>query len=262
MSPREDSVEVRPHILDAVRACAPVRKRSVDHEALAEALSALAYASRLELLEILAHPKAASDVRLVARRRTEWGEHEVRPASRQTIAKHVAKLVAADLVRETAGVDGDRARVRYATNTARLFDLVEDLRRVSMRVMNPAVDVDETIHSEGVESRLDATGPRFVLVRGAYEDHVYRLSGTNTEDGRWTIGRRKGLAIRLDYDRYVSSEHAHVEAERGGYRLRGREGNRNGTFVNGVRIPDGESRSLRPGDLVAVGRSLLVFADS
>ncbi len=239
-----------------------MRKQPVDHEALAESLSALSYGSRLELLELLRYPKAISEIRLAARRNPEWSSEDERVASRQTITKHLQKLVAADLVRETVGAEGGRSRVRYAANTGHLFDILDDLRRVSVRAMNPAIDVEETIPVDGVIPRLDQSGPRLVLVRGAYEDQVYRLSPTTAENGRWTIGRRQGLAISLDYDRYVSSEHAVVESTRNGFTLQSLQENRNGTFVNGDRITDGEARAIRPGDLVAVGRSLLVFADS
>jgi pSer/pThr/pTyr-binding forkhead associated (FHA) protein len=71
------------------------------------------------------------------------------------------------------------------------------------------------------------------------------------------IGRRIGVDVLLP-DPKVSLVHARVERRDGQY-LISDEKSTNGTFVNGVRLPRGEMRTLRDGDRVVIGRYELVM---
>src|SRR5947209_12290387 len=69
-----------------------------------------------------------------------------------------------------------------------------------------------------------------------------------------TIGREEGNILRLNDER-VSRFHAKIQADSGEIILTDLEST-NGTRVNGHVV---QIRRLRPGDRVAVGRSLLLF---
>lgn len=69
-----------------------------------------------------------------------------------------------------------------------------------------------------------------------------------------TIGREEGNGLRLNDER-VSRYHAKVQAEDGDIILTDLDST-NGTRVNGAAV---QIRRLRPGDQVAIGRSMLLF---
>jgi pSer/pThr/pTyr-binding forkhead associated (FHA) protein len=72
-----------------------------------------------------------------------------------------------------------------------------------------------------------------------------------------TIGRAKGNQVRIDHPT-VSGRHARVESTPEGFVLMDL-GSRNGTFVNGVRVP---RAVLRPNDWISVGSYILTFKES
>jgi predicted component of type VI protein secretion system len=69
-----------------------------------------------------------------------------------------------------------------------------------------------------------------------------------------TIGREEGNGLRLNDER-ISRYHAKVQAEDGDIILTDLDST-NGTRVNGAAV---QIRRLRPGDQVAIGRSMLLF---
>lgn len=144
-------------------------------------------------------------------------------------------------------------------NAQRLYALTEDVRRLSVLYahLGPGAEATGTLQDAGAEEEV--TGRRMVLVHGVYEGHAYALDGATMTDGRWLIGRKAGLAVSLDYDPYVSLENAAVEARGEGHVLTDLPGSKNGTAVNWRRMPRGSTRPLRAGDIVGVGRSLLLF---
>ena len=72
-----------------------------------------------------------------------------------------------------------------------------------------------------------------------------------------TIGRRESTDVPLAWDSSVSRLHAHLERLGDDWLLADDGLSRNGTYVNGVRIEG--RRSMRDGDVVAVGGTLIVF---
>jgi pSer/pThr/pTyr-binding forkhead associated (FHA) protein len=106
-----------------------------------------------------------------------------------------------------------------------------------------------------------AKGPRLVIARGIEEGRVYRLSKRMKDEDGWIVGRRPGHAVHLDFDGYASTENSLIRSKgRGRYVIRDL-GSKNGTSVNWSVLHAEEERPLNPGDIVGVGRSLLVFAD-
>ena len=70
---------------------------------------------------------------------------------------------------------------------------------------------------------------------------------------------RRGNALHIGLgDPFASSRHAHLDRRDGAWRLRD-EGSRNGTLVNGKRIPAGEQVHLREGDLLEIGHTFFLF---
>lgn len=67
------------------------------------------------------------------------------------------------------------------------------------------------------------------------------------------------MAVCLDYDPYVSLENAAVARAGDGFDVSDLPQSKNGTAVNWEVLPKGGRRELRPGDLIGVGRSLLLF---
>jgi predicted component of type VI protein secretion system len=93
-----------------------------------------------------------------------------------------------------------------------------------------------------------------------YEGRAYALDDATGPEGEWVIGRRKGLAVSLDYDPYVSNENSVVVRRDGAYWVRDVAGSKNGTSVNWEPLARGGQRRLDATDVIGVGRSLLAFA--
>lgn len=236
---------------------------SVEYERLESYLKTLAYASRLELLAALRTPKTLDEIHLTPGA-SQAGENPDRPISRQAVQNHLDKLHEAGLVRvgETDR-KGKRAIHEYTLDQARLFAVCEELRKVS--ALEPTVALDPNATEGLPESRGAAsweTGAKLVLVHGVHEGRAFALKPSLTHPGRgWVIGRTADAAIALEYDPFVSLENAEVVQVGRQHRLLDLRSSRNGTFLNWRRLPVGGEATLRSGDVIGVGRSLLVFRE-
>ena len=231
----------------------------IDYEGLADFLAALAYPVRLELLDVLRFPHALREIRLQPRR-GHAGAGPVRPASRQAIHAHLGKLVDADLVRVHPGDAEGRTLLRYTTNPPKLYALTEELRRLSVITAGRGAAAGDVTGTLQEAAHPDAAfGPRLVLVHGVYEGKSFSLEDRTSQNGRWVVGRRRGLPVCLDYDPYVSLENAAVARMGKGFQLTDLAGSKNGTWVNWAMLPRGGSRLLKAGDIIGVGRSRLCF---
>jgi len=238
------------------------RSAPIDYVTLAEYLKALGYPARLELLDLLRFGHTMGEIKL-SPHRVNPGENPGRTASRQTIQAHLDKLIDADLVRVDEIEQDGRAANRYRVNPQKLYALTEDLRRLSVRYAGRGIvgDATNTLGARtAVEGPAGTSGPRLVLVHGAYEGKVFSLDAASARDGQWVIGRKLGVQVALDYDPFVSLENSVVEASTDGFSITDLPESKNGTSVNWEPIPKGTPRRLRPSDVVGVGRSLLVFA--
>ena len=236
----------------------PGRKTPIDYATLAEHLSALAYPARLQLLGMLRVPHLLSEIRL-APQRILPGENPDRPAAKPTVQAHLDKLVEAELVRVEDVGTGGRKVFRYSANATKIYALVEDLRRLNVMYAGRTEDADATGTLASAEPAPRLSGPRLMLVHGVYEGKAFPLEAPTAQEGRWVIGRRRGLPVSLDYDGFVSTEHAAVRAEGDAFIIEDL-GSKNGTFVNWTPLARGRAHALQPADVVGVGRSSLVFA--
>lgn len=161
----------------------------------------------------------------------------------------------AGLVRRTRG-PAPRGDV-YELNHERLFALVDDIRQLSrLRPLERRdVAVETILHAEEPTLRLPLE-PRLLVAYGREEGVGFPLHGP--PGSRWTLGRAAKCEIRLDYDPFVSATHATIERSPAGFDLVDLQ-SRNGTLVDWSRLPSGGRARLRPGSVLLVGRSVLVF---
>jgi DNA-binding transcriptional ArsR family regulator len=236
------------------------RAPDVDFGSLAEFLSALAYPTRLELLRILRFPHIASEIK-VAPMRVEPGENPERSASKQTVQAHLDKLVDADLVRVERAGEGTRNALVYTVNSQKVYAVTEDLRKVSTMYAGKGGVGDITGTLGGASRGAPAArGPRLVLVHGLYEGKSYALDEAVGAGREAIIGRRRDVAISLDYDPYVSLENSVVRRDGDKVVIEDLADSKNGTSVNWEPLLKGRAHVLKPADVIGVGRSLLVFA--
>jgi DNA-binding transcriptional ArsR family regulator len=232
----------------------------LDVARLAEHLKALGNANRLELLRALRTPRSAGEIEL----RPEVvrvGENPERTISHQAVRDHLAKLRAIGVLAIQRNERPNGIVDEYVLNHAKLFAIVEELRGLGeLRAEEGAPTLDATI--AGPRGAVDAPeeGPRFLLVRGQREGRVFPLTKeARSPDRGWILGRRRGVAVSLDYDPFVSGENAEVVPAGDGFALVDIRSSRNGTLLNFKRLPRGGSAPLANGDVVSVGRTSLVF---
>lgn len=199
-------------------------------ERLAEALAALASPARLAMLRQTSAPKLLP---------------EIRAGAPPDVREHLDLLLAAGVVtpRETEREHGPA--VEYALNAQALFAIAEEIRDLARARPTTAAGV--------------RAGPRLVLVKGIGEGRAFDLAPPADGAREWVIGRRRGLDVTLDFDPFVSTQNAVVKWERGAHHVADLPESRNGTSVNFAPLPAGEWAPLAPGDVVGVGRSLLVY---
>ena len=237
---------------------APPRRR-LDYAGLADVLAVLGYGARLELLDVLRFPHTAGEIRLSPHRHAA-GENPDRAISKQAVQAHLDKLVDVGLVRVEQVVIEGRSTHRYVVNAQQLYSLVEDMRALCVRYAGRGPVGSATGTLQSAAQAAEAQGPRLTLVHGVYEGKPFPLSAETARDGRWVIGRQRLASIALDYDPFVSSEHAFVQRAGESFTITDAPRSKNGTMINWARLPPGGTTALRPGDVVSVGRSHLVFA--
>lgn len=238
----------------------PDRARDpIDYAGLAETLDVLGYGARLELLDVLRFPHLVSEIRLSPQRHA-LGENPERAASKQAVQAHLDRLVDAGLVRvDQVRAEGRQAN-RYVVNSQQLYSLVEQLRGLCVRYAGRGAAGDMTGTLQSAAPPADARGPRLTLVHGVYEGKPFPLTDATSVEGRWVIGRQRAASVALDYDPFVSSEHAAVTRDAAGFVLHDLPRSKNGTLLNWQVVPKGSAAKLRAGDVIGVGRSFLVFA--
>ncbi|MCA1813012.1 MAG: FHA domain-containing protein [Halobacteriales archaeon] len=145
-------------------------------------------------------------------------------------------------------------------NGPRLYQVMEEFRKVGTTVVGAPAGRDATIEAGPGAGPSMEPGPKLVLVHGLIEGKAFPLRRPDLKGERgWVLGRKPGLHVSLDYDPYVSLENSEVLPEPDGYALVDLRSSRNGTWLNWRRLAKGERARLVPGDVIGVGRSLLVF---
>lgn len=231
-------------------------REAVDYQWLSTYLSALSPANRLQLLRKLQVPHALQDIRIAPVRHDAQRTAE-RPISRKGVEAHLRKLQQLGFVEARAAKRDGRSVTEYVVNHARLFAVIEELRKLSLMRTGPGV-MTQTTPAEGGEAE-DAPpphkGPALVLASGPLEGTAFRLEGA----GAWVVGRQRGLAVSLPYDPFLSKQNTRIWREGSSFLAQDIPGSRNGTRVNWRVLAEGEAVVLVPSDALGVGRSLLIF---
>jgi DNA-binding transcriptional ArsR family regulator len=222
---------------------------------LAEALEVLASPVRLRILKQLRRPKTLHEIEVPP------GVQESSPGrniARQTVTKHLKRLVEirAVSVRRVRRDQGETAE--YTINHQRLFALSEEFRALA-RLRPGAEPTDPTQEALRQSPDFVIKGPCLVLVKGLDEGRTFSLDSSTRTAREWLIGRRRGLAVSLDFDPFVSSEHARLHLSASAYSVEGLPESRNGTQLNFELLQPGKPHQLATGDLIGVGKSILMF---
>lgn len=236
----------------------------IDAEALEHNLKVLAVANRIELLSLLRTPKTLDEIDLTPAA-SQAGTRPERIITRQAVRNHLEKLMEVGLVRvrlsERKGQKGRKSVQEYLVDHARLFAVVDELRKLSLIESRVESDPYMTSVLASAGPLVWPDGPKVVVVRGTQEGKALPLLPSALAPPRgWVIGRSPRCSVRLEYDPYISTENSEIVPEPGGgYRLMDLRTSRNGTFLNWQRLPIGGEVKLRGGDIIGVGRSLLLF---
>lgn len=222
-------------------------------EALAEALDALSHPVRLALLAELQSAKIQSEIEV---RHAPESEAKPRPLARQTVRSHLGRLLEQGLIQEGPTERSFGRTTQYVADHQVVFTLSEQLRELAKLQPEDSPSRPTEDATEPAPNEPDR-GPNLLLVKGAREGHVFEIDPH--EEGQWLIGRRRDADVVLDYDPYVSEENSVLAFDEKEFRLRDLPASRNGTRVNFDPLGPEETRPLRHGDVIGVGRSRLVF---
>lgn len=233
--------------------------KEADFHRLEGVLQALASANRLRLLEALSEPRTLEEIQLPPSAPQAHGR-PARPISRPAVLGHLKELERHGVVAvRTTRSKASQPVHQYVADRARINSLLEDIAALAKLGSADPFEAGATaIGGPGNLPTLRA-GPKLVLVRGAYEGTAYYLipSGKTHE---WRIGRRRGSAVRLDYDAFVSLDHCEIHAKDGRFVVHPIPHAKNGTWVNWQRLA--APAPIESGDVLGVGKSLLVFRSS
>lgn len=226
---------------------------ATQHEPLAGTLASLSHPVRLAILELLHEPRVLKEIR-VQRRGPD--DDRGRVLARQTVREHLDRLVEEGFVqpRETERSYGNTRE--YVLDHRRLFEISETLRGLARR--RPHAELGGRTRRKGEVVPPDLPeGPVLVLVGGLERGRVFELDAG--EQGSWIVGRRRDAEISLDYDPFVSADNTEIACVEGTFHVRDLPGSRNGTRLNFEKIDPGARAALQCGDLIGVGRTLLLF---
>lgn len=232
----------------------PPRDPAEDEE-LAEALKALAYPVRLAMLRDLQTPRILKEIKVQPHEAPGEGAPD-RPISRQGVNHHLEDLLAINAVQVQESEREFGTSTEYVTNHRTLFAISEQLRTYA-RLRPQSEPTQETLEAEDEPTAPSIEGPGLVLVKGLEEGKLFELDPGSAEE--WTIGRRRDNEIALDFDPFVSAENARVRWTGEAHVVEDLEASRNGTRLNFQRIAPGKPYGLSTGDVVGVGRCLLVY---
>lgn len=215
----------------------------LDLGSLSEAFGALSNQRRLALLAFLAEPHYVREIA------SHLG------IARQAAKKHVDKLVEAGLVEKRRGERESGPVTVYVLVPERMFELKE---RFSHLGKVEAVD-DRRLKRTRVDSlptgtATKAEGPALVVAHGRDRGRVFPLAGEEP----WLVGRDPENDVALDYDPFASNRHAEVRRDQESHRVVDRFST-NGTYRNWERLDRGGEAPLTEGDVLGVGKTLLVF---
>ena len=223
---------------------------ALEHDAaLVKQLEALANLNRLLILRAIRVPRALREIEV-------RDEGAGAPLARQTVRRHLDTLIAGDVVRTHDGAREYGETTEFVLNHQRLFSLSEDIRALAR--LRPTREPEGETQAFPKAAQPAPGGPALILVNGLEEGTRHDVSPARGKT-EWVIGRKRGADVPLDFDASASAENALVRWLGDGHYVEDLPGSRNGTTLNFARLREGEVRKLSHGDIVGVGRCLLVY---
>jgi hypothetical protein len=181
--------------------------------------------------------------------------------SRQAAQDHVTQLLDAGLVEKGQGTRASGPGTEYRVVQAAAFNLVEDLRALSATLPDLA-DPGALLRTQTGGGPAGAPGARGelpdIIVAGGLKPGLRAALRRGSSAPPVSIGRDPSSALLLDWDLMVSNRHAEVRGTADGHAVVDLF-SRNGTLLNGERVEPGQPKPLRSGDLLQIGRTLLVY---
>jgi hypothetical protein len=218
-------------------------------EAFSDALQALGTPARIYLLRELRTPKTVTEVSL----RLPGG----RVLARQTVKEHLDRLVDIGMVVAREAERPHGRALEYVVNHQAIYSLGEDVRALA-RIRPTEAPPGLTQVAPPTAGAARRSGPHLVLVKGLDEGQVFDLAA-DAGPASWVIGRRRGLAVPLDFDAFVSAENTRIAWDGKRHLVEDLPHSRNGTTLNFRPLEKGRPHPLERGDVIGVGRSALVF---
>ncbi|HVM44372.1 MAG TPA: FHA domain-containing protein [Candidatus Thermoplasmatota archaeon] len=220
----------------------------LDFEGLARDLAPLGSGTRLRLLNYLTSPRYLEEIA---------GFLEM---NRNAAKKHVDQLVGSGVVSKAPAQRDEGLVVEYRIVPEKLFEVFDAMR--ALGTLRPlGVAPDDLARTKAVvagarDRTAENSAPRLVVVYGVDLGAAHRLESGNA----WSIGREKGCGIQLINDPFASSRHAQIERRAGGFEITDLF-SRNGTLLDWDRLPPGQAMPLANGQVVGIGKTLLLFRD-
>lgn len=222
---------------------------------LVDSLDAIAYPNRFKLLTELKEPRAIGDIELTAT--VDHGNPD-RVITREGVRHHMKKLRDAGFVKARTARGRGQTEHEYVVEHTRLYELSEALRDLPLKQRGGRWDACETLTWDPPVRGC----PSLTVVHGSRIGESFPLRGGLREEGRgWIIGRSEDVDISLDWDARVDEQAAEIHRDDEGFEVIDLRAAKRRVVVNGEPLDRGEHASLEPGDVISVGRSVLVFQD-
>lgn len=227
---------------------------------LVSKLKAISDENRFRLLQELREPRTINEIELTAKTDTEE-YREDRNLTRQGIQYHL------DILRDAGFVEADlenrqgRRMNVHQIDPAGLFTFCDRVQRLAKALGQdqPATD-RSTVQVSSNGSKPWPPEPRLVLVRGLDPGRAFSLSGKPPGATRgWIVGRSPKAEVSLAYDPHVSMEDAEIFPTGDGFRVMDLRSSVNRVQVNDRELECGAEEGLERGDVLTVGRSMLLY---
>lgn len=220
----------------------------IDYDFLADQLAPLGSAKRLRLLHFLRQPHYLEEVA------SELG------LARYAAQRHLEQLMEIGAIQKIPGQRETGAVSDYILVPQRLFAIGEEFAKLgSFRVTDAKAADAARLATRPAQPAATGpprrpAGPGLMLAHGRDRGTRFPLKGP----GPWTIGRDEGQTVRVEWDPFASGRHAEVRLK-GETFLAVDAFSLNGTTLNGEPLPKGEPVPMEAGDVLGVGKSLLVL---
>jgi len=215
----------------------------LDVDELSDAFSVLSNERRLQLLAYLTEPHYMREIA------SHLG------IARQAAKDHVDKLLDAGLVEQRQGQRDSGPVTEYVVAPERLFELNERFGELGKLEAKTDRGLTRTrVEKTSAGSAPRGEGPALVVAHGRHRGRVFPVDG----EGPWLIGRDPENDVTLDYDSFASNRHAELQRDPEGFRVVDRFST-NGTYRNWTPLDRGGEAPLCSGDVLGVGKTLLVF---